>query len=303
MRLRRSELSTPGSNERMMAKAAGSDADLVFLDLEDAVAPNQKDEARGKVIRALRELDWGKKTRAVRINGLETIHFYKDLIEVAEQAGDCLDIIIVPKIKGPQDVHVADTLLTQIEDRLGLKRRIGLEVLIEEVEAMITVETIAKSSNRLEALIFGPGDYSASQGIKLAGVGAGSLAGASADVGDIWFYARNKIIIAARAAGLDMIDGPYANFGNPDGYRQEAARACLLGASGKWAIHPSQIALANEVFSPTQQEVDQARKLFAAYEEAKAKGLGAVALEGVMVDEALSRILKTTLQKAELIGM
>lgn len=299
MRLRRSELSTPGSNERMLEKAAASNADLVFMDLEDAVAPAQKVGARAKIIHALRTYDWGRKSRAIRINGLDTQWAYGDVIEIVEAAGEQLDLIIVPKVKSAADVLWVDTLLTQIEKKVGLAKRIGLEVLIEEVEAMINVEEIARSTPRLEALIFGPGDYSASQGVRSSAVG-----GASKDYpGDVWHYARNKIIIAARAAGIDAVDGPFADFRDEDGYRRECTRAAVLGMVGKWAIHPSQIAVANEVFSPTPQQVERARKLVAAYEEAERQGLGSVAVEGVMVDAASVRLMRNVTEKADLIGM
>ncbi len=299
LRLRRCELSTPGSSEKMMAKAAASAADLVFLDLEDAVAPTEKVAARGKIIHALQNLDWGTKTRAVRINSLDTEYAYQDIIEVVEAAGDSLDMIIVPKVKSARDVWWVDCLLTQIETRLRRARPIGLEVLIEEVEAMINVEEIAKASPRLEALIFGPGDYSASQGVNTKAVGGTS----GLYPGDVWHYARNKIVIAARAAGIDAVDGPFAMFKDPDGYRSECDRSSILGFVGKWAIHPSQIEIANTAYTPSTDEVAQARTLSAAYAEAEAKGLGAVAVEGDMVDAASVRILRNTIRKAELIGL
>lgn len=295
MRLRRSELSTPGSSEKMMEKAAGSSADLVFLDLEDSVAPNQKAAARAKVASALKTLQWGKKTRAVRINNIETHYAYEDIIQIFEEAGECLDIIIIPKVKSGRDVWWVDTLLTQLEAKWRRPRRIRLEALIEEVEALINVEEIARSSPRLEALIFGPGDFSASQGVRLTAV--------SSYPGDLWHYARNKIVVAARAAGIEAIDGPYADFRNADGYRQEATRSSVLGFVGKWAIHPSQIDIANEVYSPTKHEVERARTLVQAYLEAEAGGLGAVAVNGVMVDAASVRILRNVIARADLIGI
>jgi citrate lyase subunit beta/citryl-CoA lyase len=299
MRLRRSELSTPASNERMIEKAASSDADLVFLDLEDSVSPNEKVAARGKVIHALKTLDWGKKTRAVRINDIGTEYAYQDIIAIVEEAGEYLDLLIVPKVKAARDVWWVDVLLTQIEQRLHRTRPIGLEVLIEEVEAMIHVEEIARASSRLEALIFGPGDYSASQGVDAQYIGN------DLDIypGDLWHYARNKVVIAARAAGIDAIDGPYLDFKNTDGYRRECMRAKVLGMVGKWAIHPNQIEIANEVFSPAPQEVARARAIDALYREAQAKGLGAVAYEGKMIDVAVVRNARNIIQKAELIGM
>lgn len=298
MRLRRSELSTPASNERMIEKAAASDADLVFLDLEDAVAPSEKASARDKVIEALTTLDWGRKTRAIRINSLETEYAYQDIIRIVEKAGEYLDIIIIPKVKAARDVWWVDVLLTQIETRLERKNPIGLEVLIEEVEAVTNVEDIARSSPRLEAIIFGPGDYSASQGVK----SEAAMGDSAVYPGDIWHYVRNKVVIAARTAGIDAIDGPYIAFKNPEGFRRECLRASTLGAVGKWAIHPDQIDIANEVFSPTQEEVTEARKLIDAYEEAKARGVGAIAFDGELVDEASIRIPKEIIRKAELIG-
>ena len=299
MRLRRSELSSPGSNERMMAKAAASNADLVLLDLEDAVAPGEKISARAKVVQALKTLDWKKKTRAVRINDLETEYAYKDIVTVVEEAGTYLDILIVPKVKSARDIWWVDTLLTQIEKYLHLPHHIGLEVLIEEVEAMLHVEEISQASPRLEALIFGPGDYSASQGIDSRGIG-GSIDNYP---GDLFHYARNKIAIAARASGIDAIDGAYADFHDADGYQSECVRARTLGFVGKWAIHPSQIELANQCFSPSPAEVAYARRLDAAYTAATEQGAGAIAFEGKMVDAAIIRSIRNTLHKADLIGL
>jgi citrate lyase subunit beta/citryl-CoA lyase len=298
-RLRRVQLSVPGSNEKMMAKAASSAADHVFLDLEDAVAPSAKVEARGKIVTALRTLDWGKKTRCVRINDLTTKYAYEDIIIVVEGAREHLDTIMVPKVLSGADVHFAATLLNQIEMNLGLTKQIGIEVLIEEVQALQNVEEICNANPRLECVIFGMGDYSASQGIDVRSVGS-----ADGYPGDIWHYPRFRLAMAARAAGIDPVDGPYANFRNPDAYREEARRAMMLGCVGKWAIHPAQIEVALEVFSPKQADVDRARKLAAAYAKAEAEGLGAVNVDGVMVDVASIRILRNTiLRKADLIGM
>lgn len=299
MRLRRSELSTPGSNEKMMEKAAAGAADFVFLDLEDAVAPAEKVAARAKIVAALRTHDWGRKTRAIRINNVETEWAFEDVIHIVEEAGDCLDIIIIPKVKSAEDVRWVDTLLSQIERKHRRERRISLEVLIEEVEAMINVEEIARATPRLEALIFGPGDYSASQGVRVDAVG-----GISRDYpGDVWHYARNKVVIAAKAAGIEAVDGPFADFKDEEGYRRECTRAAVLGFTGKWAIHPSQVPIANEVFSPTERQVERARKMIAAYEDAERQGLGAVAVDGVMVDAASARLMKNVTSKADLIGM
>ncbi|HVA83821.1 MAG TPA: CoA ester lyase [Candidatus Binataceae bacterium] len=297
MRIRRSELSTPGSNVRMIERAAASNADLVFLDLEDSVAPSEKVAARARVIDALNGLNWGKKTRAVRINNVETEYAYQEVIDLAEKAGDNLDLIIIPKVKAPRDLWFVDSLLSGVEMRLKRKRRIGIEVLIEEVQALINVEEIARCTPRLEAIIFGPGDFSASQGVRFPAKGAASYPG------DMWHYARNKIVVAARAAGIDAIDGPFADFHDPDGYRREATWASILGFVGKWAIHPSQIDLANEVYSPTTDEVARARKMAEVYAKAEADGLGAVTYEGVMIDVATIRGIRHVIERADLIGM
>lgn len=293
MRLRRSELSTPASNERMIAKAAASQADLVFLDLEDAVAPAAKPGARSEAVTALRDLDWGRKTRAVRINALDSEYAYDDLVTVVDGAGDCLDLIIVPKVRTAEEVRWVDRLLAMLENRQGRVRPIALEALIEEVEAMVNVDTIAAASARLEAVIFGPGDFSASQGIKHDA--------AREQYDDLWYYARNRVVIAARAAGIEAIDGPYGAFNNPEGYRQECRRSLALGFVGKWAIHPSQIELANEVFSPSEAEIEAARRRLAAYREAEARGDGAAAVDGVMIDAVVMREVEAVLRRAELI--
>ncbi|MBX5457503.1 MAG: CoA ester lyase [Thermogemmatispora sp.] len=299
VRLRRSELSTPASNVRMLQKAAASQADLVMLDLEDSVSPADKEKARGQAIEALRSLDWGNKTRAVRINDLESEYAYRDIVTLVEEAGEHLDILIVPKVKRARDVWWVDRLLTQIEKRCKLTRPLGLEVLIEETEALINVEKIARASERLEALIFGPADYAASQGIDLRYIGNDL----DAYPGDLWHYARNKIVVAARAAGIEAIDGPYIDIRNLDGYRRECLRASVLGFSGKWAIHPEQIPIANEVFAPAPEQVAQARRLVALYEEAQRHGQGAIEVEGRMIDVAVIRNARQLIARADLLGI
>lgn len=296
-RLRRSELSTPGSSEKMMAKAAASNADLVFLDLEDSVAPSAKKAARALVASALTNLDWGAKTRGVRINGVHTPWAYGDLIEVVSAAGPALDVVILPKVKSPRDVWFTETLLDQLEEDLGLAHRIGIEVLIEETQALASVESIAGCSGRLEALILGVGDLSASQGIRTSHISDP----ADRYPGDMWHYARNRMIVAARANGLDAVDGPYASFRDPDGYRREAGWAATLGCAGKWAIHPSQIDIANEVFAPTADEIARARRAVDAVRDAEASGAGAAGLGGIMIDAATARIFQGTLDRAALI--
>ncbi len=297
-RLRRSELATPGSSEKMIAKAAASAADLVFLDLEDAVAPGEKDAARARVIAGLKELDWSGKIRAVRINASDTQWAYQDIIEVVEQAGQNLDLIIVPKVKAPRDVWFVDTLLSQLEAKLGLGKRIGLELLIEEVEAVARVDEIAGCCDRIEALILGVGDLAASQGIRVAHV----LDPAIGYPGDLWHYARCRMVVAARSHGLDAIDGPFPNFKDSAGYRREATRASTLGCVGKWAIHPDQIELANEVFSPTAKEIAMAQKMSAAYRAAESGGQGSSSAGGVMIDAATARLFDAILERAKLAG-
>lgn len=298
-RLRRSELSTPGSNPKMIERAAGGDADLVFLDLEDAVSPNEKVPSRKFIVEGLNNLDWGKKTRAVRINGTHTHWCYEDLVEVVTGAGKNLDVIIVPKPKSPRDVWFVDTLLTQLEEQLGLEAgRIGLELLIEETEALANVEDIAACCPRIEALILGFGDFSASQGMRLSlhGKGEGKYPG------DPWSYHRNRMIVAARANGLDAIDGPFADFRDDEGYRREATWASALGAVGKWAIHPAQVPIANEVYSPTDAEIARAQQVIAQVHEAEEAGAGAANAGGVMIDAATARLYEVTLERARQTG-
>lgn len=298
IRLRRCELAVPGSNEQMMAKAASMDVDYVFLDLEDAVAPAEKIPTRQKIVKALNELDWGRTVRSVRINDLETSLAYEDIIEVVEGARENLDVIIIPKVKTGFDVQWVALLLDQIEAKLGMQKTIGLEVLIEEVEAMANVEEIAASSSRLEALIFGVGDYSAAQGIDVSALGSGYNYPE-----DVWHYGRNKITIAARMHGIDSIDGPFPNFKDEEGYVRECQRGQFLGAVGKWAIHPSQVPLAQACFTPDAEIVKKARTMQQAYLNAVAKGQGAAQVDGVLVDAATLRVYQNILNMADRIGM
>ena len=300
-RLRRSELSTPATSTKMIRKAATeSAADLVFLDLEDAVAPASKEGARGNIVAALNELDWGSRVRAYRINGVQTPWCYGDVVEVVSQAGANLDVIIVPKVRAPRDVWFVDDLLTQLELKHGLEvGRIGIEVLIEETAALACVDEIAASSPRLEALILGVGDLAASQGIRVSKIGV-DLDGLYP--GDVWHYARTRLIVAARANGLDAIDGPFADFTNVDAYRDAANLAAHLGAVGKWCIHPAQLPIANEVFSPTSEQIHEATRVIDALEVAEADGLGAANLDGSMIDAASARIYRGVLERATQCG-
>jgi citrate lyase subunit beta / citryl-CoA lyase len=297
-RARRSQLSVPGSNEKMLQKAAASAADHVFCDLEDAVAPSAKVEARSKISWALNNLDWGRKTRSVRINDVTTEWCHGDIIEIVETAGANLDTIMLTKPYSAADVIFLDRMLNQLEKKLKLERKIGIEVLIEEVQALQNVEAIATCSERMECLVFGMGDYSGSQGIDIVNIG-----GTADYPGDIFHFARFRITMAARAAKIDAVDGPFGDFKDEAGYRQEARRARSLGMVGKWAIHPAQIAPALEIFSPTPDAVAKARNMAAAYREAEAKGLGAVQIDGVMIDVAVLRLVKNTLDQADLYGL
>ena len=244
------------------------------------------------------ELEWKPKTLCVRVNDVTTQWCFEDIIEVVTGAGHKLDTIMLTKAKSAGDVRFVHLLLDQLEKKLNLPQRIGIECLIEEVEGMMHVEAIAACSDRLECLIFGMGDYSASQQMQLQSIGASG--GYS---GDVWHYPRYKMTIACRANGIDPVDGPYANFRNPDGYRKEAERANTLGMVGKWAIHPSQVDIAHEVFAPSPEAVANARKQKAAYDEALAKGLGAINVEGVMIDAASIRIVQNIIDRADLVGV
>jgi citrate lyase subunit beta/citryl-CoA lyase len=282
-RSRRTCHAVPGSNERFIAKAVELDADEVFLDLEDAVAPGEKDRARTRVIEALRTLDFGSKTVVVRVNGTDTPHYYKDLIAVAEQVGERLHAIMLPKVRTPGDVEMTDKLLTQIELANGFEvGRIGIEAQIEDATGLIACEAIAAASARMETLIFGPGDYSASIGIPLTTIGAAP----AGYPGDHLNYVYSKLVVAARAAGLQAIDGPYARVGDEDGLRERAGLARALGMDGKWTIHPGQIAIVNEVFSPAREQWERAEAMLSAYDDAHRSGHGAATFEGEMIDEA-----------------
>ncbi|MCZ6619397.1 MAG: CoA ester lyase [Gammaproteobacteria bacterium] len=297
-RARRCQLSVPGSSEKMMGKAAGLALDHVFLDLEDAVAPNAKPAARGMIVAALNNLDWQPRTVCVRINDVETEWCHDDIIEVVTGAGEKLDTIMLTKAKSAADVMFVHLMLDQLERKLRLSNRIGIECLIEEVEGMMNVEEIAACSDRLECLVFGMGDYSASQQIQIASVGSSGTYPP-----DLWHYPRYKMTIACRANGIDPVDGPYANFRNPEGYTREAERANTLGMVGKWAIHPSQIELADQVFTPDPEALETARQQKTAYAQALEQGLGAIDVDGVMVDAASIRIVQNLINRADLIGL
>ncbi|HCV36731.1 MAG TPA: CoA ester lyase [Acidimicrobiaceae bacterium] len=299
-RLQRSELAVPGSSPNMFEKAAASGADYVFLDLEDAVSPDDKEVARTSVIEVLGDIDWQGlgKTVSVRINGIDTHYMYRDVVNVVEQAGTRLDTIMIPKVGVPADVYMVDAMLTQIEMAMGLTQRIGLEVLIETTLGMANVEAIATSSDRLEAMHFGVADYAASCRARTTNIG-----GLNTDYpGDQWHSAMSRILVACRAYGLRPIDGPFGDIKDSEGFMLGARRAAALGYEGKWAIHPSQIDLANEVFSPTEEEVERAQRILAALAEAAADGRGAAQLEGRMIDAASARMANNVVAAADAIA-
>ncbi|HTV95255.1 MAG TPA: CoA ester lyase [Steroidobacteraceae bacterium] len=308
-RLQRSELAVPGSNTALFEKAAKSAADIVFLDLEDAVAPDDKPQARRNIVQALNEIEWGAKTVMVRINGLDTHYMYRDVVDVLE-ACPRLDMILIPKTGVAADVYAVDMLVTQIESAMRRTKRIGLEVLIETALGMANVESIAQSSKRLEAMSFGVADYAASTRARTTVIGgvnrdSGVLTDKDAEGrrdyhwSDPWHAAQTRMLIACRAYGLRPIDGPFGDFNDPDGFRAAANRAAVLGYEGKWAIHPSQIALCNEVFTPSAAEVDKATRIMEAMAQAAKEGRGAVSLDGRLIDYASIRMAEALLQKAQ----
>lgn len=298
-RLRRSELAVPASNEKLVEKAVKTDADLVFLDLEDATAPDAKEGARQIAIDALNDLDWGTTIRSVRVNDHETEWAVYDMVSILEGAGDNLDIIILPKVKKPSHLLFFETMLLSLEKKLKIKKPIGLEALIEEAEGLGRVEEIARCSTRLEALILGFGDLAASLGMRFGHeLDAGYMY-----PGDIWNAHRVRLIAACRAAGIDAIDGPFGNFRDDEGYRSQATYAASLGAVGKWCIHPSQIPHANEIFAPSEKELHLAMKMVSAYEASLEGGDGAAGAGGVLVDAATARLYQPVLERARQIGM
>jgi malyl-CoA/(S)-citramalyl-CoA lyase len=308
-RLNRSELAVPGSSPQLFEKAAKSAADVVFLDLEDAVAPDDKPQARKNIIEALNDIDWGNKIMSVRINGLDTHFMYRDVVDVVEQAGKRLDLIMIPKVGTASDVYAVDMLVTQIEQAKGYSKKIGLELIIETALGMQNVEAISAASKRNESLHFGVADYAASTRARTTNIGGANpsysvltdkdAAGERAvHWGDMWHYAIARMVVAARANGLRPVDGPFGDFSDADGYKAAAFRSAVLGCEGKWAIHPSQIALANEVFSPSEAEVQKAQRILEAMAEAQREGRGAVALDGRLIDIASIRQAEVLVKKA-----
>ena len=315
-RLNRSELAVPGSSPDFFEKAAKSDTDVIFLDLEDSVAPDDKEKARTNIIKALNEINFGNKVISVRINGLDTHYMYRDVVDILEQGGERLDLIMIPKVGTDKDVYAVDMLVTQIEDKIKKKKKkkkkIGFEMIIETALGMQNVYEIATASKRNESLHFGIADYAASTKAKTTGIGTQNPkysvltdpdAKGKREVvwSDMWHYPLSRMIIAARAAGLRPVDGPFGEIKDSDAYESSANRAAVLGCEGKWAIHPSQIDLANKIFTPPEEEVKKAKRILEAMEEAQKQGKGAASLDGRLIDLASVRQAEVMVQKAELI--
>jgi len=301
-RVQRCELAVPGSSPEMFEKALKSGVDFIFLDLEDAVAPDDKLQARKNVIQAINDLDWKGHgiTVSVRINGLDTQYMVRDVVDLVEQAGDKIDTLLVPKAGVYADIYMVEAMLNQLEMQQGLTNRIGLEALIETALGMANVEDIARNGamGRLEALHFGVADYAASNRARTTNIG-----GLNPDYpGDQWHAAISRMTVACRAFGLRPIDGPFGDIKDPDGYKMAAKRAAALGCEGKWAIHPTQIALANEVFTPPESEIEKAKRILTALKEAAAQGKGAAALDGRLIDAASERMANNVVKVAEAIA-
>ncbi len=312
-RVNRSEMAVPGSNPTFIEKASKGAADVVFLDLEDAVAPDEKEKARKFVIEGLQHLDWSEKTVSVRINGLDTQYMYRDEVDVMEQAGDKLDLIMIPKVGTAADVYMVDALINQIEIARGYEKRIGLELIIETALGMQNIHEIAGGSTRNESLHFGVADYAASTQARTINIGGPNpdysvLTHADEDGntelhwGDMWHYAVARVVVAARANGLRAIDGPYGDIQNSEGFAAQARLSAVLGCEGKWAIHPSQVEIANEIFSPSVEEITRAKRVLQAMDEAKREGRGAVTLDGRLIDLASIRQAEVMVRKAKTIA-
>ncbi len=302
IRLRRSVLSVPGSSEKMMSKAVALPADEIMLDLEDGVALEEKEEARAKIIRFFKDCDWGGRVRAYRINALDTCFAYRDIIDVVEQAGASIDVIVIPKVEKAGDIQFVDILLTQIELKLGLDKPIGLEASIETALGMLNVKEIAFASPRLEALVFGIADYGASLTMPSGGV-SGHGDGEEKYPGHRWHFPLSRMVMAAKAAGLAAIDAPFGDFKDLAGLKRSCQIAASLGYDGKWAIHPAQLEIVNKTFTPSDDDINLARRILQAYKEAEAAGEGATALDGKMVDGGSIRLAQVTYEKARRLGL
>lgn len=303
----RCQLFGPGSNVKLFAKMAASEADVINLDLEDSVSPSDKDIARANVIEAINTVDWNTKTLSVRINSLDTPYWYRDVVDLLEQAGDRLDQIMIPKVGNAADIYAVDALVTAIERAKGRTRRINFEVIIEAAAGLVNVNEIAAASPRMVAMSLGAADFAASMGMQTTGIGGTQdnyymLHGETRHYSDPWHWAQTAIVAACRTHGILPVDGPFGDFSDDEGYRAQARRSATLGMVGKWAIHPKQIALANDVFTPSAEAVAEAREILAAMAEATAKGEGATVYKGRLVDIASIKQAEVIVKQSELIA-
>ena len=303
----RCQLFGPGSNTKLFEKMAASAADVVNLDLEDSVAPSDKGIARKNIIEAINSVDWGKKTLSVRINSLDSPFWYRDVVDLLEQAGERLDQIMIPKVGCGADIYAVDALVTAIEAAKGRKKRIAFEVIIESAAGIAHVEEIAAASPRLEAMSLGAADFAASMGMQTTGIGGTQedyymLREGQRYWSDPWHWAQTAIVAACRTHGLLPVDGPFGDFSDDEGFRAQARRSATLGMVGKWAIHPKQIAIANEIFTPSETSVQEAREILKAMEEAKARGEGATTYKGRLVDIASIKQAEVIVKQSEMIA-
>ncbi len=303
----RCQLFGPGSRPALFEKMASSAADVINLDLEDSVAPSDKDSARANIIKAISDVDWGDKTLSVRINGLDTPYWYRDVVDLLEQAGERLDQIMIPKVGCAADVYAVDALVTAIETAKGRTKKISFEVIIESAAGIAHVEEIAAASPRLQAMSLGAADFAASMGMQTTGIGGTQenyymLRDGTKHWSDPWHWAQTAIVAACRTHGVLPVDGPFGDFSDDEGYRAQARRSATLGMVGKWAIHPKQIAVANEVFTPSDEAVAEAREILAAMETAKANGEGATVYKGRLVDIASIKQAEVIVRQSEMIG-
>jgi len=303
----RCQLFGPASNTKLFAKMAASEADVINIDLEDSVAPTDKDMARANAIEAINTIDWGNKTLSVRINGLDTPFWYRDVVDLLEQAGERLDQIMIPKVGCAGDIYAVDALVTSIEAAKGRTKKIDFEVIIESAAGIAHVEEIAAASPRMVAMSLGAADFAASMGMQTTGIGGTQenyymLRDGAKHWSDPWHWAQAAIVAACRTHGVLPVDGPFGDFSDDEGFRAQALRSATLGMVGKWAIHPKQIALANEVFTPSEEAVAEAREILAAMEQAKANGEGATVYKGRLVDIASIKQAEVIVSQAELIA-
>ncbi|MFY9212296.1 MAG: L-malyl-CoA/beta-methylmalyl-CoA lyase [Aestuariivita sp.] len=306
-RLNRCQLFGPGSRPAIFEKMAGSAADVVNIDLEDSVAPSDKDRARKNVIEAIGDVDWGSKTLSVRINGLDTPYWYRDVVDLLEQASERLDQIMIPKVGCAADLYAVDALVSAVEAARGRKKRIAFEVIIESAAGISHVEEIAAATPRLQAMSLGAADFAASMGMNTTGIGGTQegyymLHEGQKHWSDPWHWAQTAIVAACRTHGVLPVDGPFGDFSDEEGFRAQARRSATLGMVGKWAIHPKQVALSNEIFTPTEAAVTEAREILAAMEAAKANGEGATVYKGRLVDIASIKQAEVIVRQTEMIA-